>query len=74
MHKRVSSGERYTSSGDNNARTIIAPIIDRSMANASSTACHPVSVFFFGVRIMLGMTFNYLILWARVKGQGQGFG
>ena len=26
--------------------------------------------FFFGVRIMLGMTFNYLILWVRVKGQG----
>ena len=25
--------------------------------------------FFFGVRIMLGMTFNYLILWVRVKGQ-----
>ena len=45
MHKRVSSGELYTSSGDTNARTIIAPIIDRSMpmANASSTACCPVS-------------------------------
>ena len=46
MHKRVSSGERHTSSGDNNARKIIAPIIiDRSMANASSrpTACRPVS-------------------------------
>ena len=28
MHKRVSSGKRYTSSGDNNARPIIAPIID----------------------------------------------
>ena len=27
-------------------------------------------LFFFGVRIMLGMTFNYLILWVRVKGQG----
>ena len=26
--------------------------------------------FFFGVRIRLGMTFNYLILWVRVKGQG----
>ena len=26
--------------------------------------------FFFGVRIMLRMTFNYLILWVRVKGQG----
>ena len=26
--------------------------------------------FFFGVRIMLGMNFNYLILWVRVKGQG----
>ena len=26
--------------------------------------------FFSGVRIMLGMTFNYLILWVRVKGQG----
>ena len=25
---------------------------------------------FFGVRIRLGMTFNYLILWVRVKGQG----
>ncbi len=47
MHKRVSSGERHTSSSDNNARKIIAPsiIIDRSMANASSrpTACRPVS-------------------------------
>ena len=45
MHKRVSSGERHTSSGDNNARKIIAPIIDRSMANTSSrpTACSPVS-------------------------------
>ena len=27
-------------------------------------------VFFFGVRIMLGMNFNYLIVWVRVKGQG----
>ena len=27
-------------------------------------------VFFFGVRIRLGMTFNYLILWVRVNGQG----
>ena len=26
--------------------------------------------FFFGVRIRLGMNFNYLILWVRVKGQG----
>ena len=26
--------------------------------------------FFFGVRIMLEMNFNYLILWVRVKGQG----
>ncbi len=43
MHKRVSSRERHTSSGDNNARTIIEPIIDRSMANPSSTACRPVS-------------------------------
>ena len=25
---------------------------------------------FFGVRIRLGMNFNYLILWVRVKGQG----
>ena len=24
-------------------------------------------LFFFGVRIMLGMNFNYLILWARVE-------
>ena len=30
----------------------------------------PVASFFFGVRIMLGMNFNYLILWVRVKGQG----
>ena len=30
----------------------------------------PYASFFFGVRIMLGMTFNYLILWVRVKGQG----
>ena len=30
--------------------------------------------FFFGVRIRLGMNFNYLILWVRVKGQGLGFG
>ena len=29
-----------------------------------------VSVFFFGVRIRLGMNFKYLILWVRVKGQG----
>ena len=44
MLRRVSSGERHTSSGDNNVRKIIAPIIiDRSMANASSTACRPVS-------------------------------
>ena len=47
MHKRVSSGERHTSSGDNNARKIIAPsiIIYRSMVNASSrpTACRPLS-------------------------------
>ena len=28
------------------------------------------SVFFSGVRIRLGMIFNYLILWVRVKGQG----
>ena len=26
--------------------------------------------FFSGVRIRLGMIFNYLILWVRVKGQG----
>ena len=25
---------------------------------------------FFGVRIRLGMKFNYLILWVRVKGRG----
>ena len=44
MHKRISSGERHTSSGDNNVRKIIAPIIiDRSMANESSTECRPVS-------------------------------
>ena len=30
----------------------------------------PAASFFFGVRIMLGMNFNYLILWVRVKGQG----
>ena len=44
MHKPVSSGQRHTSSGDNNAMKIIAPIII-SMANASSrpTACRPVS-------------------------------
>ena len=27
-------------------------------------------IFFSGVRIRLGMIFNYLILWVRVKGQG----
>ena len=27
-------------------------------------------VFFSGVRKKLGMIFNYLILWVRVKGQG----
>ena len=33
MHKRVSSGERHTSSGDNNARKIIGHIIiDRSIS------------------------------------------
>ena len=26
--------------------------------------------FFFGVRIWLGMTFNYPVLWVMVKGQG----
>ena len=34
----------------------------------------PPASFFFGVRIRLGMNFNYLILWVRVKGQGLGFG
>ena len=28
----------------------------------------------FGVRIWLVMTFNYPVLWVRVKGQGLGFG
>ena len=32
--------------------------------------CNHGSVFFFGVRIMLGMNFKYLILWVMVKGQG----
>ena len=27
-------------------------------------------VFFFGARIRLRMTFNYPVLWVRVKGQG----
>ena len=27
-------------------------------------------VFFFGARIWLRMTFNYPVLWVRVKGQG----
>ena len=27
-------------------------------------------LFFSGVRIGLGLIFNYLILWVRVKGQG----
>ena len=30
----------------------------------------PARAFFSGVRIRLGMIFNYLILWVRVKGQG----
>ena len=30
----------------------------------------PGCVFFFGVRAWLLMTFNYRILWVRVKGQG----
>ena len=31
----------------------------------------PARVFFFGLRIiMLGMTFNYPVLWVRVKGHG----
>ena len=30
----------------------------------------PDASFFFGVRIRLGMNFNYLILWVTVKGQG----
>ena len=30
----------------------------------------PASVFFFGARIWLLMTFNYPVLWVRVKGQG----
>ena len=29
---------------------------------------------FLGVRKMLGMTFNYLMLCVRVKGHGYGFG
>ena len=42
MHKRVSSGERHTSSGDKNARKMIAPIIiDRS----GSALCSPVPMF-----------------------------
>ncbi len=65
MHKRVSSGERYTLSGDNNARTIIAPIIDRSMANASSTACRPVSK-----KLRSVPTGYYLDWWVSVTGYG----
>ena len=65
MHKRVSSGERYTSSRDNNARTIIAPIIDRSMANASSTACRPVSK-----KLRSVPTGYYLDWWASASGYG----
>ena len=38
------------------------------------TAMRPAASFFPGVRIRLGMIFNYLILWVRVKGQGYGFG
>ena len=34
----------------------------------------PGGVFFSGVCIWLGMTFNYPVLWVRVKGQGYGFG
>ena len=30
----------------------------------------PVASFFFGARIWLRMTFNYPVLWVRVKGQG----
>ena len=32
--------------------------------------CRPAGVFFFGIRIRLRMTFNYPVLWVRVKGQG----
>ena len=64
MHKRVSSGERYTSSGDNNARTIIAHIIDRSMANASSTACRPVN------KKLRSVPTGYLDWWVSASGYG----
>ena len=66
MHKRVSSGERNTSSGDNNAKKIIAPIIiDRYMANASSTACRPVSK-----KLRSVPTGYYLDWWVSVTGYG----
>ena len=68
MHKRVSSGERHTSSGDNNAKKIIAPIrpiIDRSMANGPSTACRPASKKLRSVPIGY-----YLDWWVSVTGYG----
>ena len=45
----------------------------RVVNNAFNRNNKPVAagcVFFSGVRIRLGMIFNYLILWVRVKGQG----
>ena len=44
------------------------PLVKRLKVNAGKTEL--AASFFFGVRIMLGMNFNYLILWVRVKGQG----
>ena len=39
-------------------------------ADAIHSGLTPAGVFFFGVHAWLVMTFNYLILWVRVKGQG----
>ena len=45
-------------------------IIVRVRIRCYARARCPRGVFFSGVRIRLGMNFNYLILWVRVKGQG----
>ena len=38
--------------------------------NYDFRACARAASFFFGARIWLRMTFNYPVLWVRVKGQG----
>ena len=54
--------------------SVLTILTSRAELSAIFGSTAPRRVFFFGVRIMLGMNFNYLILWVRVKGQGWGFG